>query len=576
MADGGHVRSTLAVVSALESVVLRSFGPSGGLVLFTRDSGEVLLTRHGQKILRSLHVEHPICRMVLDCIQAHCTMAADGSKSFLILLASLLRRIHAQSKTCRDISNTRARQLANQLLHLCHNGLDDVILRQVTPCVSSLYMSGYHGDILEGLVGGYVAGRVAICQVEVLTRVICQFFWKWHMGQAMAKTVRYIHRNFPFLHSTVSGLPIGQSCVQEGLLLGCDWTVFFENCSKEPIRVLILINNEFAIDDAVSVFDNCIYDSHAIGRRLCMCVEELDVFVLLSPVKCPDILLQWAIQKQVCVAECVEPPLLDLLSQLSQSQAATVGRVTMVTSVSYAVLGGHRLACVGLIPSYPYGNSEHLLHPHTLLLCAPGPGPLDQCASVCEGVFTMLYSVFEAEHTVTALNQSLNSHTDQSEEMSHNPASYSPMKSKNTVPVSAPAPDQWHWLLCAGRVVPVGGVFEVLLHHFLLSSDWLAEPQVRSILTESVLDLPRMLHFHKPRLFVQFQASLLNKLRFGPSHQPCSGALESVSCKQQLLVSVLQCVCKLLSVDHILHTHTPVNTLLHTTKTTHSDKEDED
>lgn len=60
--DSGYVRSTLDVVSALEAVVLRSFGPNGGLVLFTRDTGEVLLTRHGQKILKSLHLEHPVAR----------------------------------------------------------------------------------------------------------------------------------------------------------------------------------------------------------------------------------------------------------------------------------------------------------------------------------------------------------------------------------------------------------------------------------------------------------------------------------------------------------------------------------
>lgn len=60
--DSGYVRSTLAVVSALEAVVLRSFGPNGGMVLFTRDTGEVLLTRHGQRILKSLQLEHPIAR----------------------------------------------------------------------------------------------------------------------------------------------------------------------------------------------------------------------------------------------------------------------------------------------------------------------------------------------------------------------------------------------------------------------------------------------------------------------------------------------------------------------------------
>ena len=535
-------------------------------------------------------------RMVVDCIQAHCTWTADGSKSFLLLLTSLLRRIHAHSKSCREMSNARARQLANQLLCLCHEGLEDVVMRQVALCVSSLYSSSYRGDTLAGLISGYMAGRVGIGQADVLTPIICQFYQKWNVGRGMAEPIRFIHSHFPVLHSTVLGLPIGRSCVQEGLLLGCDWTVFFERKSEEPIRVMAFSDDVFAADEVVSVFENCMYDSHAAGRRLCECLEELGVCVLLSPVKCPDLLLQWARQKQLCVAECVDPPLLDLLCQLSQSRAAPVGRVATVTSVSRVVLGGHRLARVGITPPHtprPPGE-HHVLHPHTLLLCAPGPGPLDQCLNACQGVFTMLRSVCEDEHTLTALKQPQNSPTDQSEKTPLNPVQSHPStdesektplnpvqshpstdESEGTLPVLAPSSDQWHTLLCSGHFVPVGGVFEVLLHHFLLSSDWVAEPQVRHLLAESVQSVPRTLYSHKPRLFLQFQASLLDMLRSGPSHKPRSDGLESVSCKLQLLSSVLQCVCKLLSVDRVLHTRSPVNTHSHTTEKSHHE-EDED
>ncbi|XP_041965227.1 Bardet-Biedl syndrome 10 protein [Alosa sapidissima] len=567
--ESGYVRSTLSVVSALEAVVVRSFGPNGGVVLFTRDTGEVLLTRHGQKILNSLHLEHPIARMVVDCIQAHCSVAADGSKSFLLLLASLLRRIHAHSKACKEMSNARARHLANQLLRLCYDGLDDIIVHQVMPHASSLYSSGYRGDTLEGLVRGYMAGRVGIGQAEVLVPIICQFCRKWNVGQGMAEPIRFIHKNFPLLHSTVLGLPIGRSCVQEGFLLGCDWTMFFERKSEEPIRVLVLNESVFVVNEAVSVFENYVCDSHATVHRLCVCAEELDVCVLLSPVKCPDLLLQQAQQKRLCVAECVDPPLLDLFCQLSQSRPAPVGHVATVTSVSRVVLGGHRLGCVGLTPTHTsHSSSEHILHPHTLLLCAPGPGSLDQCVNACQGVFTMLRSVCEAERTPQ------NSLPDQSEETPLHPVQSQPSndKSEPSIPAPAPTPDQWHRLLHAGHVVPVGGVFDVLFHHFLLSSDWVAEPQVRSLLAESVLSVPRTLHSHKPRLFMQFQASLLDELRSGPSLKPWSGGVESVSCKQQLLASVLQCVCTLLSVDRVLHTHSHS----HITKTSRHGEDDED
>lgn len=516
--------------------------------------------------------------MVVDCIQAHCTMTADGSKSFLLLLASLLRRIYAHSKARREVSNAQARHLANQLLHLCYDGLDGIIMRQVTPYVSSLY-SIYHGDTLEGLVCGYMTGRVGIGQAEVLMPIICDFFWKWNVGQDMAETIRFIHTHFPLLYATVLGLPIGQSCVREGFLLGCDWTVLFERTSKEPIRVLVLNESVFAEDEAVSVFENYVGNGHATTvRRLCVCAEELGVCVLLSPVKCPDLLLQQARQKQLCLAECVDLPLLNLLCQLGQSRSAPVGRVATVTSVSRVVLGGHRFACVGVMPtltSHTHTPSEHMLHPHTLLLCAPGPGPLDQCVNVCQGVFTMLRSVCEDGHTLTLPGQPHDSHPNQTEDTSLQTVQSHPStdKSKGLLP---PPSDLCHQFLRAGRVVPVGGVFEVLFSHSLLSTDWVVEPQVRSLLAESVLCVPRTLHSHKPCLFLQFQASVLNKLRSSTSPKPWTGELESVSCKQQLLASVLQCVCKLLCVDQVLYTHTPLNTHSQTAETSDDEKNNED
>ncbi|XP_027858026.1 BBSome complex assembly protein BBS10 isoform X4 [Xiphophorus couchianus] len=59
-----HLNHVLQTVSALESVILRSFGPEGGQVLFTRDTGQVMLSRSGKRILTALHLDHPLARYV--------------------------------------------------------------------------------------------------------------------------------------------------------------------------------------------------------------------------------------------------------------------------------------------------------------------------------------------------------------------------------------------------------------------------------------------------------------------------------------------------------------------------------
>lgn len=57
-----HMEHVLQTVSVLESVVLRSFGPEGGQVLFTRDTGQAMLSRNGTYILSALQLEHPVAR----------------------------------------------------------------------------------------------------------------------------------------------------------------------------------------------------------------------------------------------------------------------------------------------------------------------------------------------------------------------------------------------------------------------------------------------------------------------------------------------------------------------------------
>ena len=70
-AESLHLRHVLQTVSALEAVVLRSFGPDGGQLLFTRDSGQVMLTRHGTRILTALRLEHPLARYRLARTHTH-------------------------------------------------------------------------------------------------------------------------------------------------------------------------------------------------------------------------------------------------------------------------------------------------------------------------------------------------------------------------------------------------------------------------------------------------------------------------------------------------------------------------
>lgn len=62
MAFQGSVTASLRVAEVLETIANRCVGPEGGLVLCTKPTGEVLLSRDGGCLLEALHLEHPLAR----------------------------------------------------------------------------------------------------------------------------------------------------------------------------------------------------------------------------------------------------------------------------------------------------------------------------------------------------------------------------------------------------------------------------------------------------------------------------------------------------------------------------------
>ncbi|XP_030646277.1 BBSome complex assembly protein BBS10 [Chanos chanos] len=574
------VDASLSVVGALERVMRRCVGPHGGSVLFTRDSGGTFITRQGQQILTALNLDHPMARMVLECVCTHYLLTADGSKTFIILLSTLLQRIrdvtHTHRKTCLD-SMAAARQLAHQLVEFSRVELDDVLVRSVFPHASSLFRSqggAVERGALQRLISGYVAGRLGSGQAELLTGLLCDLYLKTTCGASTVQPIQFLHSQFSLLHTLVPGLSIGQSLVLEGLVLSRDWSVWKEK--EEPVRALMLCESMGMVASGVSV---CAHQDWA--QRAEFMLEQvwerlmsLQVHVLLSTVRQPQCVLQWAELNDTAVVECVDPTELDLIWQISGAHAVThqaLGRIVTVTFCKRLQVGGCRYAHVGLHPAAP-------VHAHTLLLCAPTPGLLQQCVCVCEGALTMLQRVCQpllrqtlpphqtrnsdvcqtpvlnhSQNTSPVLDHSQNS----SPVLDHSQNSSPVLKhSQNTPPVPAQS-DSGGPVVCA--VLPVGGMFELLLHDALSHASYHGYTESCRLLAEALLSVPRTLGLHKPHLQT-LPRSLCNQRQQsavgsgGSEFRSSLVCVESVSCKQQLVVSVLECAVRMLCVSAVLHT----------------------
>ncbi|XP_077049866.1 BBSome complex assembly protein BBS10 [Siphateles boraxobius] len=551
----------VCVLAALECVVRRCLGPDGGSVLFTRDTGETLVSRHGQRLLCALHLEHPMARMVLDCMCAHAKATGDGTKSFILLLAALLRGIQNSAHMHRKGSWTGPglRNLANRLLAVSRKELDEAIIHKITPYASlccSRHSYKREGSILDLLIGGYISGRVAIGQAKILKRVLCEFYHKVSQEKDAVETISFIHSHFSLLHTSVTGLPIGSSEVIEGLVVTRDWSVWTE--LQGPVKALILYESfgpTFVTSGnniSICVQQNWLHRTESIMKQKLLSLLDLQVHVLLSSVKQPESVVQWARLNHIALLEFVDSAQLDLLSNIGAAETLSHPPLQHLVTLKYCrrvQLGGHRYACLGT-------------HTHTLLLCAPAPGLLDQTVCVSQGVFAMLQHLFQS--SIPAADQSQSTLSTQ---------------------------DLWGGVMCGGGVLPVGGMFEFLLHHFLLNERNCGDPECCRLLAEALLCVPRTLYSHNRRSFLNIQTCFLNDLKqldraklrgselpdlkfglgFGESSElaPC---LESVSGKQQLVVSVLQCLHRLLCAGAILHTRSP----LRTGPQTHSEEDEEE
>lgn len=237
--------------------------------------------------------------------------------------------------------------------------------------------------------------------------------------------------------------------------------------------------------------------------------------------------------------------------------------------------------------------------PCSLVICGAGEGQTDQYACAFRDAIRMLLSTWEpvGMTATTASKRTLQSNTS------------TPLHTDHQIPNAPPFQQS---ALEPGCLIPAGGTFEFLLHHALLqhgrscsvSDDTsMGAPAVSQLLGNALLIVPRQIYSHSPRCFLQAQTRLLSlnqnhshpfslvykqehntihiqgrgksecPLEEGKLSKHCcreadapskvfmsDPGLESVSCKYQLLLAVLQCVSSLLRVDTVLHTHTALHT----------------
>lgn len=221
-------------------------------------------------------------------------------------------------------------------------------------------------------------------------------------------------------------------------------------------------------------------------------------------------------------------------------------------------------------------DSSEGVKPCSLVIHAPGEAQTDQCASAFQDAFRLLLTMWEptCPTEVTTPKHPVQPH-ERTSVRAHSPTGKTAYRSDALKP---------------GCVIPAGGTFEFLLHRALTqrghshsaSNCTNLGVNVSQVLANALLSVPRQIYAHGPKRFLQAQTRTLslisNQSRTFVAFKHAQVAdedpergdappklfmpdlgLESISCKYQLLLAVLQCVTGLLRVDAVVRTRTALH-----------------
>uniref|UniRef100_A0A8C8SHG8 Bardet-Biedl syndrome 10 n=1 Tax=Pelusios castaneus TaxID=367368 RepID=A0A8C8SHG8_9SAUR len=617
---------------ALASAVRGALGPRGGQVLLTRPTGETLFTRDGRRVLEALSLAPPTARMMVACVSMHHSMTGDGAKTFIILLAKLLRGLQAVldkregSPFCEDIQRGERhqrschslKQISQSIMTFQTLLLDHVMAQDLRKHFLSAF-SNWEGEIsrdtIESILEAYFCGRIGYSDQKLLSQLSSDFYYKCiPFKNDRNEMLNLVNEYFVELHFAVTGLPVSNSRILEGLILPRDFAVYCP--AGGDIRILIVTESihsalsapglEFVINAEAQYQASQIWitkRTEAIMKHL----QNSNIKVLLSSVKQQEIVIYYAKINGISIVECLSSEEISLLCKITgispfiptwDNIHSEISETMIAKFCQPLVVGSKRFVHLGLTRTCTF-------QPHCVIFCGPVHGVTEQHASAFHGAFKMLQQLFKAvdlsdgcevqsenpnnssKAVHCSCDQQLKTCMAETEKqfidsswVGENPSSMTAKENTTTSVVSkeiTAAKDFWkagnpfnyeksykytvqsytNLVIQQGSVLPVGGNFEILLHYYLHSyAKQCQEPKitvVSTVIAEALLSIPKILYrTTNKNSFPQVYFKATSALRTNQQLPMSQQGLESVYCKYQLVVSVLHCLTKLLTIDLII------------------------
>ncbi|XP_040610850.1 Bardet-Biedl syndrome 10 protein isoform X2 [Mesocricetus auratus] len=391
MASLGSVTAALRVTEVLEAIASRCVGPEGGQVLCTKPTGEVLLSRDGGRLLEALHVEHPLARG--------------------------LHAIREKDSFTSENTQTHQRHWKNCCQWKCISQALLTFQTQILDCIVDQFLSRHYLSVfsssakgwtvcrrsVESLLEAYFCGRVGRNNCRFISQLMCDYVFKCMDHESVVEGLELVDNCFLELNVGVTGLPVSDSRIVDGLVLHRDFSVY---CPADGDIKMVMVTevlqppfssskSEFVLDsEAQFQASQCwiVERTKAVMKHL----QSQNIKLLLSSVKQPDLVSYCARLHSISVVECLSSEEVSLVQRITGllpcvlPQVPSQGEISDTTLVKFCkplILRSKRYVHLGLVSTCAF-------IPHCVVLCAPVLGLVQQHESAFRGAFKMLQQLF--------------------------------------------------------------------------------------------------------------------------------------------------------------------------------------
>ncbi|XP_064618621.1 Bardet-Biedl syndrome 10 protein homolog [Lineus longissimus] len=318
-----------SICDIIESILAKSFGPNPSQTMLSSSTGKMLLTSDGVTVLESLHLSHPVAKLILKSVLSFHKISGDGSKTFILMLSAFLREVASSSSShgsysCKDLHRSCAKfqatlhqELFPSLLNYATNIPNDSnadlfwsMCRNITRTSMQGKCPDSVSDTLTNLLTDFL--KQSVPSVQSLFSNISEIVHTFSMA------CRKIHGAFPDSSKVIDGIIISRDfAVDSGSLTSGGGVRFvFLKC---PLGDISTMNSDtVTMDTRGSVGLGNIFEwQHRVIRNILSSYRTLGVNLILCSDSVSDVTKHLCREFNISVISFIPEDEVEALQQIT-------------------------------------------------------------------------------------------------------------------------------------------------------------------------------------------------------------------------------------------------------------------